>query len=80
MIPKIIILLFLIAILSALGNALYHLFFNKKKEGMVKALTLRILFSFSLFLLLMLGMITGVLHPHNFSLFVPKTATSSSSS
>lgn len=76
MVAKLVIVLFLIAILFCLGSALYYLFSGRgKPQSMVKALTVRIVLSIVLFLLLMLGFVTGVLHPHPFQLFVPAAET-----
>ena len=74
MIAKLIIVLFLIAILCCLASALYYLFSGRgNSRSMVKALTVRIVLSVILFALLMLGFLTGVLHPRSYQLFVPKS-------
>ncbi len=68
---KMIIVLFLIVILCCLGSALYYLLAGKgDSKKMAKALTLRISLSLILFVLLLAGFATGVLHPHPFSPFV----------
>jgi len=59
---KIIIIGFLILILGSLGSALYYLMQDKGTgKRTVKALTLRVVFSVSLFLLLMLGYWFGLI-------------------
>jgi hypothetical protein len=53
---KIVIVVFLILILASLGSALFYLMKDKGTgDRTVKALTLRVALSVSLFLLLMLG-------------------------
>lgn len=63
---KVIIVLFLLSILYALGSALYFLI---KEQGsstrIVKALTWRIGLSFVLFILLMFMFWMGWIEPHN---------------
>ena len=73
MFAKLIILLFVIAILFSLGSALYYLLHERQDPTrMVKALTLRIGLSFLLFILLMLGATTGLLKPNHVVLFEAK--------
>jgi len=59
---KIVILVFLILILASLGSALFYLMKDKGTgDRTVKALTLRVALSVSLFLLLMLGYWFGLI-------------------
>jgi len=65
MITKIIIIVFLIAIVGSLFSGLFFLMKDKgASERTVKALTLRVSLSVLLFILLMIGFATGVLQPH----------------
>lgn len=65
MLGKIIIILFLVAILGSLSSGLYYLMKDKgSSDRTVRALTVRISLSVLLFLLLILGYLTGLLHPH----------------
>jgi len=65
MFSKIIVVLFLIAILASLGSGLFYLVTDKgSSDRTVRALTVRITLSIVLFLLLMLGYLTGLLQPH----------------
>jgi succinate dehydrogenase/fumarate reductase cytochrome b subunit len=65
MLQKLIIILFLLAILYNLGAGLYYMLADKgKSDRTVNALTRRIGLSVLLFLLLLLGMWTGVITPH----------------
>jgi hypothetical protein len=65
MFAKIIVVLFLIAILFSLGSGLFYLVKDKGgSDRTVRALTIRISLSVILFLLLMLGYYTGLLTPH----------------
>lgn len=58
---KIVIVVFLILILASLGSALFYLMKDKGTgDRTVKALTLRVALSISLFLLLMLGYWLGL--------------------
>ncbi len=58
---KIVIVVFLILILASLGSALFYLMKDKGTgDRTVKALTLRVAFSVSLFLFLMLGYWLGL--------------------
>lgn len=62
---KIIVVLFIIAIIISLGSALYYLIaFKDKHEEIAKALTLRIGLSLTLFVLLMIAFAMGWIHPH----------------
>lgn len=65
LISKIIVVLFLLAILASLGTALIHMIRDKgQSDRAVKALTVRIALSVSLFILLFVGFATGVISPH----------------
>jgi hypothetical protein len=65
MLTKIIVVLFLFAIIGSLGSGLYYLVRDKgSSDRTVRALTVRISLSVLLFILLMLGYATGVLQPH----------------
>jgi len=60
---KIIVLLFIVLILGSLFSALYFLVRDKgQSERAVKALTVRIALSITLFALLMLGFHFGIIH------------------
>jgi hypothetical protein len=60
---KIIVLLFLAFILASLFSALYFLIKDKgQSERTVKALTIRVVLSITLFVLLMLGFHFGFIH------------------
>lgn len=59
---KIIVLLFVVFILGSLFSALYFLIRDKgHSERMVKALTVRVVLSITLFVLLMLGFHFGII-------------------
>ena len=65
MLTKIIIVLFLLAIIGSLFSGLFFLMRDKgASERTVKALTIRVSLSVLLFILLMLGFATGLLQPH----------------
>ena len=65
MITKIIVVLFLIAIIGSLFSGLFFLMKDKgASERTVKALTVRVSLSVLLFILLMIGFATGLLQPH----------------
>ncbi len=65
MLTKIIIILFLLAIVGSLFSGLFYLMKDKgTSERTVKALTLRVSLSVLLFILLMIGFATGILQPH----------------
>lgn len=65
MLTKIIVVLFLIAIIGSLFSGLFFLMRDKgASERTVKALTVRVSLSVLLFILLMLGFATGLLQPH----------------
>ena len=65
MITKIIVILFLLAIVGSLFSGLFFLMRDKgASERTVKALTIRVSLSVLLFILLMIGFATGVLQPH----------------
>lgn len=62
---KLIMVLALLAIVVSLGVALWRLITDRgESERTVRALTFRIGLSIALFLLLVLGMLTGVVVPH----------------
>jgi Protein of unknown function (DUF2909) len=62
---KIIVIIFILAILFSLGSALYYMLTQKKSpQLMVKALSWRIGLSIALFLLLLIAFIMGWIHPH----------------
>lgn len=55
----------LLAIVGALGSALFSMLGQKRDPNrMARALTVRVALSVGLFLLLLLGMATGLLSPH----------------
>jgi len=65
MITKIIVVLFLFAIIGSLFSGLFFLMKDKgASERTVKALTIRVSLSVLLFILLMIGFATGLLQPH----------------
>jgi hypothetical protein len=65
MLTKVIVILFLLAILGSLGSGLFYLMKDKgSSDRTVRALTVRISLSVLLFVLLMLGYLTGLLQPH----------------
>ena len=65
MLTKIIVVLFLLAIIGSLFSGLFYLMRDKgASERTVKALTVRVSLSVLLFILLMIGFATGVLQPH----------------
>ena len=63
--PKYIIVIFLVAIVAALGGAMYFLVNDESKsKRMAWALTLRISLSFALILFLVIGYRFGWIQPH----------------
>ncbi len=65
MLTKVIIVLFLFAIIGSLFSGLFFLMKDKgTSERTVRALTVRVSLSVLLFILLMIGFATGVLQPH----------------
>jgi uncharacterized membrane-anchored protein len=65
MLTKIIVVLFLFAIIGSLGSGLYYLVRDKgSSDRTVRALTVRISLSVLLFILLMVAYATGLLQPH----------------
>ena len=65
MITKIIVILFLLAIVGSLFSGLFFLMKDKgASERTVRALTVRVSLSVLLFILLMIGFATGLLQPH----------------
>lgn len=76
MITKLIIVLFILAILFCLGSAMYYLLYDRRDPTkMVKMLTLRITLSVVLFFALIIGFATHVLKPNNIALYQPNHAT-----
>jgi len=68
MIPKLFVIVMLIAIFASLFSALVFLFREKKGSSRTaKALTWRIGLSISLFILLMAGYYFGIISPHGLS-------------
>ncbi len=62
---RIVVILFILFILASLGSALYYMVKDRgTTQRTVKALTIRIVLSIVLFLLLMLGMQTGLITKH----------------
>lgn len=65
MLPKLFIVLVLLLIVGSLASGLIFLIKDKgNSDRTVKALTLRIGISVTLFILVMLGYFTGILQPH----------------
>jgi len=65
MLSKIIVVLFLFAIIGSLFSGLFFLMKDKgASERTVKALTVRVSLSVLLFILLIIGFATGLLQPH----------------
>ena len=65
MITKIIVILFLLAIVGSLFSGLFFLMKDKgASERTVRALTVRVSLSVLLFILLIIGFATGLLQPH----------------
>jgi uncharacterized iron-regulated membrane protein len=65
MITKIIVVVFLFAIIGSLFSGLFFLMKDKgTSERTVKALTVRVSLSVLLFILLMIAFATGLLQPH----------------
>ena len=65
MITKIIVILFLLAIVGSLFSGLFFLMKDEgTSERTVRALTVRVSLSVLLFILLMIGFATGLLQPH----------------
>jgi len=59
---KFIVILFIVLILASLGSALYFLVRDKgRSDRIAKALTWRVIFSITLFALLMLGFHFGII-------------------
>ena len=62
---RIVVILFIIAILGSLGSALYYMIKDRGTgERTVRALTIRITLSIALFLLLIIGFKTGLITTH----------------
>jgi hypothetical protein len=59
----------MIAIVLSLGSGLYFLLFKQPNDQTVKALTWRIGLSLALFILMMIGFATGLLHPHSIMMY-----------
>ncbi|PZN32771.1 MAG: twin transmembrane helix small protein [Proteobacteria bacterium] len=65
---KLLILLFLLAIVVSLGSGLFHLVNDKgESKRMVRALTWRIALSVALFILLFVAWWQGLIQPHGVS-------------
>ena len=65
MLGKILIVVFLIAIVWNLGAGLYYMMTDKGgSDRTVKALTRRITLSVVLIVLIIIGMLTGIIQPH----------------
>lgn len=65
MLSKILIVVFLVAIIYNLGAGLYYMFTDKGgSDRMVKALTRRIALSVTLIVLVIIGILTGIIQPH----------------
>ena len=63
---KLIIIAFLVAILYNLGSGLYYMMVDKgENDRMVRSLTWRIGLSVALILLVILGIWSGVIKPHD---------------
>lgn len=59
---RIVVIIFLVLIVASLGSGLYYLIKDKgQSERTVKALTVRVALSITLFLLLMLGFYFGII-------------------
>lgn len=62
---RIVVILFIIVILASLGSALYYMVRDKgTTRRTVKALTIRIVLSIALFLILLVGLKTGLITTH----------------
>lgn len=62
----VVVIAFFVVILWNLGAGLYYMMTDKgSTDRTVKALTWRISLSVVLILLVILGILTGVIHPHN---------------
>ena len=62
---KLAIVLILLAIIASLGSGLFFLLKDRSdSKRTVKALTVRIALSFGLFLILLILIFTGVIHPN----------------
>jgi succinate dehydrogenase/fumarate reductase cytochrome b subunit len=62
---KILIIVFLVAIVASLGNALFHLSSGKgDSKKMARALTIRVGLSVVLFILIMIAWYVGLITPH----------------
>ena len=65
MVFKLLVVVLLLAILASLAGGLIFLIRDKgHTERAVKSLTLRIVLSIALFLLLLIGYVTGLIQPH----------------
>jgi putative copper export protein len=59
---RLLVLVFLVMILASLGSALYYLIRDRgQSQRTVKALTVRIALSLALFVLLLVGYLTGII-------------------
>ena len=65
MIFKTLVVILLLAILGSLASGLVFLIRDRgESRRTVKSLTLRIVLSIALFMLLLIGFATGMIHPH----------------
>ncbi len=70
---KILIVLFLIAIIISLSSGMFFLVHDQgKTKRLAKSLTLRISLSIALFVLLFIGYCTGIIQPHGLHTGTPK--------
>ena len=62
---RIVVILFIVVILASLGSALYYMVRDRgTTQRTVKALTVRIVLSIALFLMLLIGLKTGLISTH----------------
>lgn len=63
---KIVLVIVFLVVIFELGQALYYMMADKTGDGgrTVWALTRRVIFSVLLIVLIVVGILTGVLHPH----------------
>ena len=62
---RIVVILFIVVILASLGSALYYMIRDRgTTQRTVKALTVRIVLSIALFLMLLIGLKTGLISTH----------------
>jgi succinate dehydrogenase/fumarate reductase cytochrome b subunit len=71
---KIIIVLLLLAVLVSLASGMFFIVQDKgESDRTVKSLTVRITLSIALFLMLIVGYLTGIIQPHGISPETPET-------